>query len=269
MTERMTQMTKKTKNIIRTAYKTLLSVMLAVSGILLIYFCVSIYNLGDRPFTQENIAEAFSKIAIPIYATVIAVVIGAVASLFTARKSEAQKSVANKKKTAERLEKRLDISKCPDETVRDLKEAKKRIMVTRVIFISLSVAAFIPALIYVFLPSSYTMEYNGSVIRACLYILPCALVSALSQITLSYLDNANYNKLISQIKLAISSGAKKETTVNETEKNSQVAQKTVLAFRIAVLAVSAVFIIEGITNGGFSDVLIKAINICTECIGLG
>nr|WP_251616997.1 CD1871A family CXXC motif-containing protein [Pumilibacter muris] len=29
------------------------------------------------------------------------------------------------------------------------------------------------------------------------------------------------------------------------------------------------FIIAGIFNGGARDVLIKAVNICTECIGLG
>ncbi len=262
-------MTEKTKKILQVSYKILLSVMLAVSGILLIYSCVTIYNLGDRPFTTENIANAFSKIAIPIYATVAVVVIGAVASLFAARKTEVQKAVVNKRKTAERLEKRLDISKCTDETANAIMTAKKRILLTRVIFIFVSVAAFIPALIYVLLPSSYTMEYNESVIHACLYILPCALVSASSQIALSYLDNANHDKLISEIKLAIASGAKKDKAEAETQKNDKKAHRIMLAVRVAVFAVSVVFIIDGITNGGFSDVLIKAINICTECIGLG
>ena len=30
-----------------------------------------------------------------------------------------------------------------------------------------------------------------------------------------------------------------------------------------------IMIVLGINNGGMRDVLIKAINICTECIGLG
>ena len=37
----------------------------------------------------------------------------------------------------------------------------------------------------------------------------------------------------------------------------------------AVLAASVAFIIVGIVNGGMSDVLGKAVRICTECIGLG
>ena len=39
--------------------------------------------------------------------------------------------------------------------------------------------------------------------------------------------------------------------------------------RIALYAVAMVLIVLGIHNGGMRDVLIKAINICTECIGLG
>ena len=43
----------------------------------------------------------------------------------------------------------------------------------------------------------------------------------------------------------------------------------VLYVRIALYALAAVLIVLGINNGGMRDVLIKAINICTECIGLG
>ena len=39
--------------------------------------------------------------------------------------------------------------------------------------------------------------------------------------------------------------------------------------RIAVLVVAVVFVIAGIMNGSMEDMLIKAVNICTECVGLG
>ena len=39
--------------------------------------------------------------------------------------------------------------------------------------------------------------------------------------------------------------------------------------RIVLYVLAAVLIADGISNGGMRDVLIKAINICTECIGLG
>ena len=39
--------------------------------------------------------------------------------------------------------------------------------------------------------------------------------------------------------------------------------------RWILLALAGLFIILGVINGGANDVLVKAINICTECIGLG
>ena len=41
------------------------------------------------------------------------------------------------------------------------------------------------------------------------------------------------------------------------------------ALRLLLYAAAAALIILGVSNGGLKDVLIKAINICTECIGLG
>lgn len=39
--------------------------------------------------------------------------------------------------------------------------------------------------------------------------------------------------------------------------------------RFIMYAIAILFIVLGIVNGGLHDVLVKAINICTECIGLG
>ncbi|MBQ7139309.1 MAG: thioredoxin [Clostridia bacterium] len=39
--------------------------------------------------------------------------------------------------------------------------------------------------------------------------------------------------------------------------------------RLLILCAAIVFILLGVMNGGAYDVLVKAINICTECIGLG
>ena len=39
--------------------------------------------------------------------------------------------------------------------------------------------------------------------------------------------------------------------------------------RIALYAAALVMLAAGVMNGGMRDVLVKAVNICTECIGLG
>ena len=45
--------------------------------------------------------------------------------------------------------------------------------------------------------------------------------------------------------------------------------KSIFVARLAVLVLGILFIVLGVMNGGSRDVLVKAINICTECIGLG
>ena len=48
----------------------------------------------------------------------------------------------------------------------------------------------------------------------------------------------------------------------------EVVKRRILLRRI-LMAAAVVFIILGVMNGGMKDVLVKAIKICTECVGLG
>jgi len=48
-----------------------------------------------------------------------------------------------------------------------------------------------------------------------------------------------------------------------------VGEKSLLPARLILAAAAVVLIALGVANGGMRDVLVKAINICTECIGLG
>ena len=45
--------------------------------------------------------------------------------------------------------------------------------------------------------------------------------------------------------------------------------RTEAAVRLCLLAIAMAMLIPGIINGGLYDVFVKAVNICTECIGLG
>ena len=55
---------------------------------------------------------------------------------------------------------------------------------------------------------------------------------------------------------------------NGYEKHALSKRKAAFA-RIAMLVMGIVFMLWGVLNGGMYDVFVKAINICTECIGLG
>lgn len=47
------------------------------------------------------------------------------------------------------------------------------------------------------------------------------------------------------------------------------ASKNTMTVRLVLLALAFLLIGMGILNDGLTDILMKAINICTECIGLG
>ena len=46
-------------------------------------------------------------------------------------------------------------------------------------------------------------------------------------------------------------------------------RKAVISLRIVILALSAAFITVGIIGGEAESVLLKAVKICLECIGIG
>ena len=63
--------------------------------------------------------------------------------------------------------------------------------------------------------------------------------------------------------------AKKKPLHNEVTEDEIVAEKRYHAWRNIIIVAAIIFIAAGLLNGGTIAVLAKAINICTECIGLG
>ena len=265
-------MSDKSKNNIRLICDITVSALLVITGILLIISCVYIYNLGDRPFTVESISAAFDRISIPVFVTLGAVVVGMILQLIFPRDKQRIKATLDKKKTVLRLEDRLDTDLCDDATLALIAKEKKLRVIMSVICAILCVSALIPALIYSLNVNNYPLEdYNASVITACLWVLPCAFVACGLLIALSYIKNASLDRQMTHIRSAIAQGAKKASTQAEKEDKPEgkLTPRLILGVRIVILVLAVFFIIEGISNGGASDVLIKAINICTECIGLG
>ena len=59
--------------------------------------------------------------------------------------------------------------------------------------------------------------------------------------------------------------ALQETTPLPTQEK----KSSLLWLRLALLSVGIFLLVYGFMTGGTADVLTKAINICTECVGLG
>ena len=101
------------------------------------------------------------------------------------------------------------------------------------------------------LESIYTAEKAGQVMKAA---LPVFLV------------------LLCALAVSIVSGVKPKTgkaSKNAVWMKPQAEPQHVNTLRAVVVIAAVLLIIAGILNGGALDVLVKAINICTECVGLG
>ena len=64
--------------------------------------------------------------------------------------------------------------------------------------------------------------------------------------------------------------ARKTSSNNKEEDEAfDAGEKKYRPYRNAIIVAAVIFIVAGLINGGTIAVLAKAINICTECIGLG
>ena len=90
-------------------------------------------------------------------------------------------------------------------------------------------------------------------------------------IAVSVFDERSLRKEIALVKLEIAENAKNGVVLRKTNvvKRSLENKKITLFFRLAIGVVALVLIVVGVANGGMADVFGKAINICTQCIGLG
>ncbi len=260
-------MSDKLKKRIHLIYGTVLSSLLILTGMLLMASCVSVYKLGDRPFTSENISSAFSKIAIPVWVTVGAVITGAVLQLLLPAVDSKPKALRDKKVILSCLQEKLDVKSCRQETIHAINKEQKLRAVLRAVAVILCVISALPAVLYSFNFNNFNENLNASVIAACAWVLPCSFIIMGICVVLTYLENASFDRHIGHVRVALSES--KGTSAVETSPHRRSRAKIVTGIRIALAVITLVFIIVGIFNGGMADVLTKAVNICTECIGLG
>ena len=254
------------KKKLRLLYGIMLSVMLTVTGVLLMMACVNIYNIGSRPFTAENIAAEFSKISVVVWITVAMVAIGAILALILPGEKAKLRAIVDKKAMLARFSHRIDLAALLCDVAEKINKEKKLRRALLIAAIVLIVAAAIPAAIFAFNFNNFTADHDASVLRACVLILPLAFFGIGIATAYVLLEAASIDRQLTLVKSAMTTASSKSI---DAERKKEVCPRLTAGIRIAVVIVAVAFIVLGIFNGGIADVLAKAINICTECIGLG
>lgn len=239
----------------------LLSLLIILCGVCLMAACLSIYHSGDQPFTRESVAAAFAPISWPIYICLIAI---AAAFLLELLKPVDRKT-APRRQTAmilRRMQEKTDLSLCPDElrsgilAQRSIRRKRTR---TGLILLVLCSVIFLS---YGANPHNFHQtQINDSMIRAMYVLLPCCLVPFGYGIFAAYRDLTSMEAEIELLNPPPKE-SKAAAAVPASGKNARL-------LRNVLLGIAVVILVYGFFTGGTADVLTKAVNICTECVGLG
>ncbi|MDE6411714.1 MAG: hypothetical protein K2L02_04170 [Clostridia bacterium] len=268
-------MTKTEK--IRRIYAIALGVFIVAMGIALICVAADIYYSGEGPgkyYSREIVGDRLKKLAIPLLFLIAAIIAGAIFPIWEAK----GKNVWATEDALKRLQRKLPASGEGEEFATAQKQYQKMKMIKIILWCSALAVALIGAiltLVYVVNTSHFEgSDFGKQMLGLLKVVLPCLIVAFAVYITVSYLSAYFSKKQINCLKTMIRFGSgeiaepKEQIILNKVNKIAS-HDITLWVVRGVVLALAVTFIGLGIWNGGAQDVLIKAINICRECIGIG
>ena len=249
-------------------YGIVLSVIIIVTGICFIVSCIDIYRSGARPFTYESINQHFMAIVVPVVLCIVGVIGGMVVSCFPLEKPKI-KGIIDTGITLKRMSAKIDLSKCDAEAQSKITKERKIRLYSNVFCIDAIVVSLVIALIYTLNKNNFpASDINAEMISAMLLVIPSAIVTIAAIYANVLVCGASTVRELEVVKASFKT-AKKDDISGQWSVVSGQNEKMLFGIRLTLAVIAVVFIVVGIFNGGMADVLQKAINICTECIGLG
>jgi len=250
---------------IHSIYNTILSVVIIIAGICLMIACLGIYNSGEQPYSRESVAAAFSGIAFPVYLCLFMIVLGFLFELFSPSESKKMRTPKAYAHILRQLHSKKDLATADADitTAIEAQQKSRRIHKTiSMVIVGISAGSFLS---YALNSAHFHQsEINTSMIQAMYHLLPCLTVSIAYGIFTLYHNRQSMEQEIELLK-QIPNADNAAIAHPATDKS----EKQVKIFRTAFLCIGIFLLVYGFISGGTVDVLTKAINICTECIGLG
>jgi len=241
-----------------------LSIAAVAAGICLITACLGIYlSGGDQIYTPDKVAHGFSVIAVPVYLFLALMIASFVLDFFLPLGKHKLKAEKNLAATVDRLLSKRNIEACDPalkENILALEKGRSRDKVITLVVLAVCSVIF---LCYGANPANFHQsEINSSMAKAVLILLCCLAVPFGCALCTAYRAKASYQKQIDLVK---------QIPAGETLSKAPKADlsKLLMIARWALVCVAVAVLLYGFFSGGTADVLTKAKNICTECVGLG
>ena len=251
--------TNKPKNI-HFVYSIILSAVIVLAGLCLIAASLHIYFSGEHIYTRQIVAAHFSMIAIPVYLCLALVLGGFLLELAFPREKKRPSPAAQQAMVLKNLQKRRVLEEGEQEVIAAIcKEQRLRRRNTSIGWLLLVLGAIVFLSYGCNGANFHSSQITESMIQAMWVMLPCLAIPFTWAL---YAVRHAKGSLNREIQLW------KKVPTGEVKAD---AEKTDLSklFRVLLVAAALLLIVVGILSGGTADVLTKAINICTECVGLG
>lgn len=263
---------------IRLIYSIFLGVFTVAVGLAIICVAADIYYSGKDTgviYSRAIVGERLTALAIPLIFLIAAIILGAVFPLSKVKAARTSESTLSK------LQSRIPQSGEGDSVeFAAAQNAYKKAAIIRLVAwlvaLAVALAGAIATLCYLVDTAQFSgKDVNGEVFKLVKNILPWLCVAFAATIGATVTSGIFANKQVAAAKTMIKNGDK-STVAQKHEPKFITVIKSVIAkpafvwaVRGGIFVLAVTFIIVGIINGGANDVLVKAINICTECIGLG
>lgn len=247
----------------RKPLRIVLSAAILLTGLCLILACLGICLSGSQPFSRESVAAAFGTIAIPVYLGLGLSVLCILGDLLLPRPEETQVPGRHLPMLLKRAQERTDLSHCSAE----LRDEVLALRSTRKLYGYIGMTILVLSTILFLTYSLNLRNYHPTLIdqtmiRAMYWLIPCTVVPFFYVLFVTGKNRVSMAK-----ELALLKSAPKESRLPAPRRPSH--EKRDFLLRVCFLMVGLGFLIWGIFAGGAGDVLTKAANICSECIGLG
>lgn len=256
-------MDNKAVKLIRLLYGIAVSVMIGISGLLLIAACLQIYQSGGAQiYTPEKVAASFAPIAPYIYIT-LALIAGAFLLAWVLPSEKKRPTV--QKQPALALQKayaKVDLQLCEATLLQNIQKEQRNRRAVVICGIVTWICCGIVFLLQACNSGNYSPELHlatDSVVAIVWWLLPCTLIPVGYSIFCTYFCRSSARRELELLKLA----PKVAAPLPQTTKDK------LLYIWLALLVLAVGMIAGGYLAGGMADVLAKAVAICTECVGLG
>lgn len=266
---------KLSQKTIRIIYDTFFTVATIVTGFLLVLQTLDIYLVGIQPdhvgdiFTREIVNEKLSQIALPLILWIALALVSFVLELFT--KPTRERVTLSKTYIVSCMKNKIpDVLKnSENDDYVTVKRMQNIVNVIKIVCAVISLATIVYGIVYLAIPTNFTTATNATkdMLQLVKYVFPVVFASLILWIVTLYIEESISKKQLEFVK-KLNKGQKAVKKQNAIERFFD-NRLVVFTLRCALFVTATVFIVIGVINGGMYDVFVKAVNICTECIGLG